>query len=71
MANKRQPVFTHCEIGIATDEEGNPIDSAMQFQVWTDNGSPLGAQQIIDAISDAVLIEFGGLDSFDTGFKPN
>ena len=51
--NKFTKSFINCELEVAEGGGGYRIS------VFSDDGYPLSAQQIMDAVSDAVLMEFG------------
>jgi len=54
MSKKNNPhTFVHCTMEVIEDGSG------YRFSVFSDDQTPLSAQQIMDAVSDAVLIEFG------------
>lgn len=51
----RKPTRGYVECEIEVKDDG----AAYRFSLWSSDGRPISAQQIMDAVSDAVLMEFG------------
>lgn len=50
---KKAKSFVHVEMEVS--EDGH----AYRLSCWTEDGSPMGMQELMDAVSDSILIEFG------------